>query len=88
MYLAMNKDGTGVISKYPLIRFRNKYLDKYLPHSYEDRNKNNIWIVDIPKEISDNYSYSLYTTIPVSKEIINKLVGYNMTWKDDQIEIN
>ena len=90
LYIAVNSDGSGIISKLPLKRFIDYETNKGDVMSYNDSIRPNHWIVDykssgvnIPK--TGHIPADEFITIP--RIIISKLLGRDITWDDEPIEI-
>ena len=90
LYIGVNQDGTGIISKKPIHRFFDEktsdkegdsisFLDTQQPPHWKVDNRN----TEIPK----NGLIQIGTYIIVTSELINKLAGKEMTWEDNSLEI-
>ena len=90
LYIGVNQDGTGIISKRPLIRFFDEKTSDKLgdPISFLDTQLPPHWKVDNRKtEIPKMGLMQIGVYIVVTRELINKLAGKEMTWEDDFLEI-
>ena len=90
LYIGVNQDGTGIISKVPINRFIDMQTSDKEDDtcSYNDTQRPPHWKVDHRGEECPKYGFmdiGLY--IDVTGELINKLAGKEMTWEDDSLEI-
>lgn len=88
LYVGVNSDGTGIISKMPLKRFFDKETNRNDVFSFKDTQLPPHWIMDysgieIPK-IGD-IPIDKYLTVPA--EAIYKMFGVIMTWATEAIEV-
>lgn len=90
LYIAVNSDGSEIISKLPLKRFIDYETNKSDVMSYNDSIRPNHWIVDykssgidIPK--TGHMPVDEYITIP--RNIISKKFGVSITWDDEPFEV-
>ncbi len=89
-YVGVNSDGTAIISKVPLVRFNGKEDadKKELCYSYNDTQRPPHWIPqdECRKESRFGNAY-IGEYINVDKQLVSMLLGRDMTWEEDVMQI-
>ena len=86
LYIGVNSDRTGIISKFPLKRFFDKDINREDVFSFNDTEQPPHWIIDYSKTdtIFGKYGHTPideFLTLP--PEGIKKLLNIELTWKDE-----
>ena len=86
LYVGVNSDGTGIISKFPLKRFFDKDTNREDVISFKDTEQPPHWIVDYSKTdtIFGRYGHSPideFLTLPCDS--IKKIFNLDITWEDE-----
>lgn len=85
LYIGVNSDGTGIISKFPLKRFFDKDTNREDVISFKDTEQPPHWIIDYSKTdiIFGRYGHAPineFLTLPTDG--IKKLLNIELTWED------
>ena len=86
LYVGVNSDGTGIISKFQLKRFFDKDTNREDVFSFKDTKQPPHWIVDYSKTdtIFGRYGHSPideFLTLPCDS--IKKIFNLDITWEDE-----
>ena len=86
LYIGVNSDGTGIISKFPLKRFFDKDTNREDVFSFKDTKQPPHWIVDYSKTdtIFGRYGHAPideFLTLPCDS--IKKIFNLDITWEDE-----
>ena len=86
LYIGVNSDGKGIISKFPLKRFFDKDTNHEDVISFKDTEQPPHWIIDYSKTdiIFGRYGHAPineFLTLPA--EGIKNLLNIELTWEDE-----